>query len=181
MNLHEKIYNLWIDRLIWVRQLILSMMLGLRDVNVVAQRLTRNSSDFGQILGSIYGIDARERFNYLLTQYISTLSEVVSTIKAGQNIAPLMQNWYSIVDEIVDFLFQLNSYWVKDVIQSLIQRQLQLELEYAYKLNRGQFAEGVTNFDFAYDNAIKAAQIMLYGIKAQLVLNNPRVPPPIVS
>ena len=81
MGWQDATKSLWIERLIWVRQLLLGIMLGLRDVSYVIQRIHRNSAEFGQILGSVYGTENGEKFEQLLTQYITTLSEIASTLK----------------------------------------------------------------------------------------------------
>lgn len=170
MDWEEYIKNLWIERLVWVRQLILSIMLSLRDLNFVAERVQRNSVEFGQILGNIYGAEAGQTFEALLTKYILVLSEIVPTIKSGQNTDILMQQWLSTAEEIADFLSQLNPYWDKSVVEALIRNQLQLEFDFASDLNKEKFEQGIANFDPAYDNARKAGQLMTEGIKMHLGL-----------
>lgn len=165
MDWRDTINNLWIERLIWVRQFIVSIIMGLRDLQFVEQRIQRNSAEFGRLIGYLYGAEAGERFEDLLRQYILILSEVVSTIKAGQDIEPLMEQWYKTAEDIGAFLFQLNPYWQKEAVQALINDQLQLERDLAQELKREQFGEGIAAFDLAYNNALRAAQLMIYGIE----------------
>lgn len=76
-----------------------------------------------------------------------------------------MQNWLSIVEEIADFLFQINPYWEKSAVESLIRNQLQLQYDLALQLKKENFQQGIANFDLGYDNARKAAQLTIYGIE----------------
>lgn len=167
MTWQETVNNLWIERLIWVRQLILGIILGLRDVGYVAQRLNRNSTEFGEILGSVYGPEAGNQFMNLLTQYISVLSEIVSTLKAGQDISLLLQQWEKTITDISAFLSQINPYWGQSTIYDLVKGQSQMELEFAEMLRDDKFSEAITNFDKSYDNAIYAARLMISGIENQ--------------
>jgi hypothetical protein len=120
MGWEEYIKHIWIERLIWVRQLILSIMLSLRDLNFVARRVQRNDAELGQILGEIYGVEAGRKFEDLLGEYIRVLSEIAPTIKAGNNTDLLMQRWGSIAEGIAEFLSQLNPYWEEAVVEALI-------------------------------------------------------------
>jgi hypothetical protein len=172
MNWEEYIENLWTERLVWVRQLILSIMLSLRDLNFVAERVQRNTAEFGQILGSVYGLEAGQKFEYLFNKYILILSEIVPTIKSGQNTDILMQQWLSVAEEIAEFLSQLNPYWDKSEIEALIRNQIQLEFDFASDLKKEKFEQGIANFDPAYDNARKAGQLMIDGTKMYLGLEN---------
>lgn len=168
MTWQETIYHLWIERLIWIRQLILGISIGLRDVSYVTQRLNRNSSELGEILGSVYGLDAGNQFTDLLTQYSATLSEIVSTLKSGQDVSLLLQQWDKIMVDIAAFLSQNNPFWSQSMVYDLIKRQSQLELEFAEALQKDQYPDAIVNFDKSYDNATYAARLMIYGIESQV-------------
>lgn len=131
MDWEEYITSLWTERLVWVRQLILSIMFDLRDLGFVAQRVQRNDVELGQILGNIYGADAGERFEHLLGVYIRILSEVASTIRTGNNTDLLIQQWAGVAEEIAEFLSQSNPYWEKSAVESLIRDELRLEFNFA--------------------------------------------------
>ncbi len=170
MDWEEYVINLWTERLVWVRQLILSIMLSLRDLNFVAQRVQRNDAELGQILGSIYGMEAGQQFAYLLGEYIRILSEIAATIKAGNDTDLLMQQWAGTAEEIAEFLSQLNPYWEKDVVEALINDEMKLEFNFATELKKEQYEQGISDFDTAYDRALQAARLMIYGVKMQFGL-----------
>lgn len=170
MSWEESLTNLWTERLIWIRQLIISIMLRLRDVNFVEERVNRNSIELGQTLGNVYGAEAGQKFEALLRKYREMLQQIVATIKSGENADLIKEQWVSIAEEIADFLYQLNPYWEKSVVEDLIVDELNLEFSFATALKEEQFEQGVTIFDAAYDNARRAAQLMIYGIKMHLGL-----------
>lgn len=173
MNWEEYLNDIWIERLIWVRQLITSIMLNQRDLNLVAKRVERNATELGQILGDVYGEEAGKNFQNLLSKYIVTLSVVVTTIKSGENVDILMEQWLASAGEIAESLSQLNPYWDKSTVESLIRDQIQLEFDFASDLKKENFGQGIANFDVAYDNARKASRLMIDGIKMHLGLVNP--------
>ena len=165
MEWEEYVEDLWIERLIWVRQLILSIMLGLRDVGYVAQRVERNSEELGELLGGVFGMQAGKQFEELLKNYILKLTEVATTVKAGQNPDILTRQWYDITGEIADFLSKTNPYWNKAAVYRLIRNQQQLELSFATELRKENYGQGIAEFDPAYDNARQAAQLVIAGIE----------------
>lgn len=168
MTWKEHTTNLWIERLVWVRQLILSILSGLRDLNFVAQRVQRNNAELGQILGSVYGLEAGKKFEDLLGDYIRILSEIASTIKSGQKTDLLIQHWGSIAEEIAEYLSHLNPHWEKSVVEALINDEIKLELNFASELKKEQYEQGIADFDPAFDKAHQAAQYMIYGIEMYL-------------
>ena len=98
------------------------------------------------------------------------MTEILSTIKSGQKTDILLQQWQDIAAEIGEFLNSINPYWDKTAVTRLIRDQLKLEFEFATQLNKQNFQMGIENFDPAYDNARKAAQMMIYGIKKYMGL-----------
>lgn len=170
MNWEQYVNDLWIERLIWIRQLILSVMLGLRDVSFVANRTERNSRELGQIIASVFGEEAGNTFTELLTKYRLKLTEIMTTIKSGQNTDILVEQWHGIAAETAEFLNMINPYWDKSVVERLIRDQSKLEFEFASELMKESYAQGIANFDPAYENARKAGQLMVYGIKKYLGL-----------
>lgn len=173
LDWEEYLRDIWIERLIWIRQLIVSIMLTQRDLNFVTLRVERNASELGQVLENVFGAEAGQEFGNSLSKYIITLSVVVTTIKSGQNTDILMEQWLASAEEIAKSLSQLNPYWDKAIIKSLIRDQIQLEFNFASDLKKENFEQGITNFDLAYDNARKASHLMIDGIKMYLGLENP--------
>lgn len=176
MDWEEYVTQLWTERLVWVRQLIISQMLSLRDFPFVAQRLQRNDAELGQILGSVFGPEAGARFEQLLGEYIRNLNGVASTVKSGNDPDPLMQQWYGSAAEIGEFASQINPYWGKSAVESLIDDEIGLESDLLSGLKNDEFARVVANFDPAYDKALEAARFMIYGIKMYLGLQGTAEP-----
>ncbi len=170
MDWEAYVTQLWTERLVWVRQLIISQMLSLRDFPFVAQRLQRNDAELGQILGSVFGFEAGQRFEELLGQYIRNLNEVASTVKSGNDPALLIQQWYSSANEIGEFASQINPYWEKSAVESLIDDEIGLEFDLLSGLKNDEFTRVVSNFDPALDKALEAARFMISGIKMYLGL-----------
>lgn len=168
MALRDRVFSLWTERLIWVRQFIISIMLGLRDLSFVAQRTLRNSTEFGQIISNFFGFEAGQRFENLLVQWVLILSELASTVKTGGQTDLILEKWRALADEIADFLSGLNPYWDKTSVSSILYDQMKLEEEFIRLLRNERYAEAVAQFDAAHDNALRASQLMFEGVSMRV-------------
>lgn len=176
MPLRDRVFSLWTERLIWVRQFIISIMMGLRDLSFVAQRTLRNSTEFGRIISNFFGFEAGQRFENLLVQWVLILSEFASTVKANGQTDLLMQKWNALADEIADFLFGINPYWDKVRVSSILYDQMKIEQDFIRLLNNEQYGEAVAQFDAAHDNALRASQLMFEGVMHFPDFNNASPP-----
>lgn len=167
MDWRERIRNLWVERIVWIRHYIISLMMGLRDLGYVATRALRNGQEFGRILGDIYGADIGARFENIFTQHILILSELASTVKAGQDISALEPYWTEAINNFVSLLVEINPYWNYQEWQTIIYDQLTLQIELINLLNENKYAEGIELFDRAHENARQIGQKMVEGIERQ--------------
>lgn len=172
MAWREQIRNLWIERMIWIRHYIISLMMGLRDLSFVATRVLRNGTDFARSLSRLYGPAAATQFENLLTRHILTLSEMASTMKMSGSMEVLKANWRISYSEFIDFANSINPYWDKSTWTEIIEDQVEIELDLLTKLYETKYAEGISNFDAAHDNALKMARAMIDGIERHLQITD---------
>ncbi len=170
MNWRERIRNLWVERAIWMRHYIISLMMGLRDLSFIATRLLRNGAEIAQLISYFYGTEVANQFENLLTQNVLLLSEVASTVRLGGNIEPMTANWNAIADALLEALLRVNPHIDKIAWETYVRDQFKLQMDLVLSLSKEQYSEGITNFDLAYENATKMARKMIEGIEAQFNL-----------
>ncbi len=170
MDWRERIRNLWIERAVWMRHYIISLMMGLRDLSFVAARLLRNGTDIARAISYYYGDEVAIQAENLFTQNVLLLSELSSTIKSGGSIEPMIAGYDAIGSGLLELLAQANPNLDKTVWEAYIKNQFNLQLDLLRSLSQGQYSEGITNFDLAYDNATRIARQMIDGIEAQFGL-----------
>lgn len=96
------------------------------------------------------------------------LSEYFSTLKSGENVDPLAISQKLNSNEIIDTLHRINPYWDEAAWREIIEEQLRLQFEFLIQLSKGQYAEGIANFDLAQNNARRMANMIIYGAEQSL-------------
>ena len=168
MDWQERIRNLWVERMVWIRHYIISLMMRLRDLSYVATRTLRNGTEFGQVFMVIYGTQIGVRFENVLTQHVLILSDLASTARTGADISVLEPSWTANADSFISLLLEINPYWVHEDWQAIIYEQFSIEVELIHHLNQNRYAEGIAQFDRAHDNALRISRKMVEGIARQL-------------
>lgn len=167
MNWQERIRNLWVERMVWIRHYIISLMIGLRDLSFVATRALRNGTELARVLSRFYGVHIASQVENLLTQHILHLSEMASTVKMGGDISALEARRSENANELLELMLQENPHWDKYVWKNMINEQLKIETDFLMMLSKDQYSEGIATFDLAHDNALRIAHTMIEGIEAQ--------------
>ncbi len=170
MDWRERIRSLWVERAIWMRHYIISLMMGLRDLSFIATRLLRNGTEIARVISHFYGTEVAIQLENLLTQNVLLLSELASTVKLGGDITPMQASWDAIAAELLALLLQANPHIDKIMWETYVNDQFKLQMDLVLSLSKEKYAEGIGNFDAAYENATKIARQMIEGIEAQFSL-----------
>lgn len=170
MDWRERIRSLWVERAIWMRHYIISLMMGLRDLSFIATRLLRNGTEIARVISHFYGTEVAIQLENLLTQNVLLLSELASTVKLGGDITPMQASWDAIAAELLALLLQSNPHIDKTMWETYVNDQFKLQMDLVLSLSKEKYAEGISNFDAAYENATKMARQMVEGIEAQFNL-----------
>src|SRR5437899_6467374 len=77
--------KLWEDHITWTRNVIISALAGLDDLDVVSQRLLKNQDDIGDAVKPSYGDAAGKKLAGLLRGHILIAAAVVKAAKVSDN------------------------------------------------------------------------------------------------
>ena len=171
MDWEKRMESLWMDYLFWMRYYIFSLMLQRQDIAYVAARTLRNASDFAQTFSALYGPEAAKRMEEFMTQHILLLAQMTATMNAGQDYAPLREEWYRNAEDLSGFLAEMNPYWDKVFWYRLLRYRYEMEENLISKLNGKDYETAVTQYDAAFGNAQQMMEYMLYGLQQQFEWN----------
>jgi len=181
--MHEKVHEvskdaafraamrkLWEDHIVWTRQVIVSALAGLPDLNFAVDRLMQNQVDIGNAVKPFYGDAGGEKLTTLLKEHISGAYEVLVAAKAGDNAKLDAANkaWYKNADDIAVFLAGANpENWPADQMKAHMKDHLDLtEAEAVARLQR-KWADDVATFEKVHQQILGMADMLSSGIIAQ--------------
>ena len=171
MDWQERMRNLWVERMVWIRHYIISLMMGLRDLSFVATRLLRNGIEISRLFSQFYGVEASVRVENLLTQHVLLLSELATMIKTEGSIDAMLPRWEEEKKNMIEFFLSLNPYFVEDEWKQIIEEQYAIEMDLIQSLQKAQYEQGIADFDLAHENARRIARTMIAGIEKQFQLS----------
>lgn len=167
MSWQESIRLLWTDHLVWIRQLLISLIYRLRDVSYVTIRTIQNAIDFSSQLTPFYGLDNAKFYETLLTERVLLLSELATTIRIGADISMHLLKLQKNAEDTATLFSSLNPYWNKATWQEMFSYQYQLEEQLIRQINEGSLSMTISTYDAIYQNVLKMAAYMINGITSQ--------------
>ncbi len=162
--------KLWEDHIIWTRQVIVSAVAGLSDLNFAVDRLMQNQVDIGSNIKPFYGDAAGDKLIALLKEHISGAYEVVGAAKAGDNARVDAANkaWYKNADDIAVFLAGANpEHWPADHVKAHMKDHLDLTEAEAVARLQGRWADDVAAFEKVHAQILSMADMLSSGVIAQ--------------
>jgi hypothetical protein len=162
--------KLWEDHIIWTRQVIVSAVASLPDLNFAVERLMKNQEDIGNAIKSFYGDAGGDKLIALLKEHISGAYAVLTAAKAGDNAKLAIENkaWYKNADDISEFLGGANPQnWPVVQMKAHMKEHLDLTLAEAVARLQGKWAEDITAYEKVHQQILGMADMLSSGILAQ--------------
>lgn len=170
-ELHGRMRRLWTEHVLWTRQVIVSALAGLPDLEAAKWRLLVNQDQLGAAIVPFYGVAAGQRLAALLREHIAIALKLVVAMKTGQAAETERQraSWYRNAADIATFLNQANRALPVGVVLPMLREHLKLtQREAAFRI-QGRWADDVANFDVILSNALHMADALTSGIMSQVV------------
>jgi hypothetical protein len=162
--------KLWEDHIIWTRQVIVSAVAGLPDLNFAVERLMKNQEDIGNAVKPFYGDAGGNKLIALLKEHISGAYAVLSAAKAGDDAKLATENkaWYKNADDISEFLGGANPQnWPVQQMKAHMKDHLDLTLAEAVSRLQGKWADDIAAYDKVHQQILNMADMLSGGILAQ--------------
>jgi LysM repeat protein len=168
-TLSNHMRSLWEQHVFWTRLVILSMVFGLPDTELVTNRLLRNPKDFELALRPFYGENIAAKFADLFTSHLVIAAQLVKAAKANDSnaAADAEKRWYANADEISAFLASINSHWSAQEWRKMLYDHLAMTKTEAVDLLTKNYADSIAIFENIEKEALDMADMMTQGIVKQ--------------
>lgn len=169
MNLHDLMRRLWTDHVLWTRQVIVSALAGLPDLDAALARLLRNQDELGAAMGRFFGSTAGRQVATLLREHINIAVLIVMAARAGNMSAveSLSRAWRQNADRIADALAALNPQWQAPALRRMLYDHLNLTTAEVVLRLQQRWRADVDNFDRILSQALMMADALSNGIAAR--------------
>jgi hypothetical protein len=166
--------KLWEDHIIWTRQIIVSAVAGLPDLNFAVERLMQNQVDIGNAVKPFYGDAGGDKLIALLKEHISGAYAVLTAAKEGNNtkLEGANKAWYKNADDIAEFLGTANAkYWPVKEMKAHMKEHLDLTLAEAVARLQSKWAEDIAAYEKVHQQILGMADMLSDGIIGQFPKN----------
>ena len=169
MELNQDFRLAWEQLAYWTRMYLLSDKANAADVDSVATRLNQVPAAMADIFGKYYPPDVTAKLQQALTSYVTNTIELINAAKKNDSAkadaaeAKLQQD----VNDLSEILSNMNINYDKATLQNVLSEYLTLTSRQIVARVSGQFADDISTFDEAEQQALKAADYLSNGIMNQ--------------
>jgi hypothetical protein len=169
VELKTEMRKLWVDHIIWTRNVIFCLVDNLPGADNAVKRLLLNQDDIGKAFIPYYGEKAGNQLTELLYPHITIFPEVIKAAKTGDKIALDKANirWYENADEISEFLCKLNPTWELADMKLMMHNHLKLTTEEAMNRIKKDYVADVVTYDKVHHEILIMADMFSEGISKQ--------------
>lgn len=151
---------------LWVRIYLIDRYFGIGTAEEAFGRLYLESTDFGDMLRIIFGLQIANTYTRLLNRYTTALRDLVSaqiegnTAAMNQHLNELYQN----IEDRAEFLASINPYFNEAEWRDLFRTYLQLAIEVANAFASRNFVEGIQTYDQLTEFTSRMGEIFAQGL-----------------
>ena len=155
----------WGDHINYTRDAIISIIAGLDDINVVADRLLTNQVEIGNLIEPYYGKESAGILTDLLKLHIGIGADIVRYIKAGRTYSELRMKWDANAADIANCLFSLDpDNWSTETTLSHFKNHMDLTLAEATARYAMDWMGDIAAYDAVNKLMYKMAEYFSAGI-----------------
>lgn len=163
--------TLWGHHTKWMRMLIISNIANLPDLNLISQRLNKNSVYFANEIEKYYGKEKADTFEKLLLSHLLISEMLIENLKI-QNVQAsdeCRRQWYENADDIARFLAAINVHYNEHEWRAMLYDHLYMtENEMSYRL-KGDYESEISEYDVIDSQILRIADMMSDGIIKQFI------------
>lgn len=166
MNLINLYRAIWSELAIWTRTYILGVMSNYGNVTVVGERLYTVPVQIQNQLKTIFGEEAAQKFQTLLSQHVVLIMTLANAIKNGDTATQntTMTQLYQNADEMAAFLTGMNPFWNNAQWTNLLYYYISLTINDLVALASSDFAQDIQISDRITYHVLLIGEYMANGI-----------------
>lgn len=175
VNLLLRTQKLWVELILWMRNLFHSAFEDLPQAAVIARVFQQLPLDFFNEFSRHFGPVESQQFLNLLTRLIAVNWQMVNSYKENNQAAidESIIQWYRVADEMADFLAGVNPYWDEEQIRNMLYEYIQLKIQEIMAFLSGDYELEMQIFDELKNKVIRISASLASGIIAR----RPQRPP----
>jgi hypothetical protein len=170
VSLHRSMDKLWVDHVVWTREVIAAFAADSPALQPAMTRLLRNQTAIGNAMKPFYGRAAGNRLTTLLRTHIKLAVPVLQAAKAGdkQALKRALDDWYANGDQIAAFLSKANPVsWPLAATRSMMRAHLKLTTDEAAARLAGKWQADVAAYDRVREEILMMSDTLADGIVHQ--------------
>lgn len=158
LNILTNFQRLFIRLTVLMRATITSWIFNNPNFNAIAQNLMSIPEDFANALQVFYGPEVANRFNNLLTNFISNIFTILEGYRTNDQelINQSVQKWYNDANELSKYLDSINIFWSEPQWTNLLYQYIQSFFTMITSLYDGNYDREQQGFN----NTLNLATIM---------------------
>lgn len=161
--------KLWVDHIIWTRNVILNIIDGVTGTDEALNRLLKNQDDIGDAIKPYYGSDAGKQLSALLRAHITIAGDLLKALKKDDDkgVEDANKKWIANADEIAVFLSKANPNWTESEMETMMHSHLSLTTDEAVARKKKDYAGDIKAYDKVHDQILEMADMLSNGIIKQ--------------
>jgi len=161
--------KLWEDHIVWTRNVIISSIDNLGDLNDVTQRLLENQDDIGDAFKPYYGNKKGKKLSKLLREHILIAADIITDAIANnmEKFDKDYKKWKENAQDIAKFLSKINPNWSKKELKNMLYEHLKLTTGEVSSRLQDKWKDDIHFYDKNHVHMLMFADILTAGIIEQ--------------
>jgi hypothetical protein len=166
VHLQLDMRKLWEDHIVWTRNVIISSIANLLDLDAVTQRLLQNQDDIGDAFKPYFGKKVGNELSELLREHIVLAAAVIADAIANntQQLNIDYEEWQKNARDIAKFLSKKNHHWSKKELKNMLYEHLELTTGEVTSRLQGDWDADIDFYDKNHDHMLMFSDILTEGI-----------------
>lgn len=172
-DLRNLLRQLLSEQSLWTRFLIISIISGLGDIEVITDRLYKNAIDIGNLFRLYYGDAIGNEIENSLRNYYSLIITLINAYKTTVFTTPSTTDYTLIhqantplcaaAGQFSILLSSINPYWNQETLENIFKNTIDMLNDEIYKRRTNQYYADVIQYDFIEYYSFMTADILWNG------------------
>lgn len=179
VNIVTTFQRLFMELAVYMRSTINSYVFSNPNFNEISKNLMTIPSNFRDVLLIFYGPEIADRFNSLMTAFISNIFPILEGYRSNNQelINQSTQKWYGDAQNLAKFLDSINIFWTETQWRFLLFQYIQLKVSMLIALFSGEYEHEQQIYERVIDLTAVMGSFMAQGLIARDLLRTAPSPP----
>ena len=169
VELSNTIRRGWINTARWLRNFILSSVLGLGNRDIIVQRLYQTADEAADLYAQYYGQNVADSIRTIYQDYFRNVGAMIEAYQSGDMAAAeqIRRYLYETADKLAADLSRANRYWDYPTLQTLLYVLVNNTEDQLIGIVTGNYEQEVDAYDRYIDQVYNISDELTRGIIRQ--------------